>query len=463
MKANHRIRTLIVGYLAMTMIFLAMFINRFFIQAAASDGIISYTSAKYSAERENTMEGIFYSIEGAQLTWPTEPGVPGILNELQSESYAFLLGNENYGSLRYGMDHLLYRPDDEGNGPQVHMTVSSILQNYAYQYILAGREGSVIVADNKTGKILCLASHSDESLPPFSLADEDNSFLSQSMEINGSQYIRGVFEQDPPGSTFKIITAAAALEDDDLDSDVFYYQDDGELIPPGNTYQVHNYNYNVFGDLDLPTAFMYSSNTYFAHLALETGWNSMQKTAEAFGLNKSFDIPFLATVRSSFNRGNRSPAELAMIGFGQGGLAVTPMNLVLIGEAIANNGTANSPYLIENIFHPGKSHLYRNEPRTLIDNDISDQTYSVLKDCLKQTAEYYGLPEGTYAKTGTAECLQTSSEGIIERIHTYILVFTDRYSFCISMNDSTSSSQLVDPACWLIEQINYVYDQELNK
>lgn len=462
MKSNRRIRIMIVLYLILSMAFLAMFVSRFYIQAGASEGLVSYSSAKSGAERASTMEGIFYSTEGTQLTWPDKPGIPGALNELESESFAFLLGNENYGSLRLYLDDYLYKPDDLGNGPEVHMTVSSILQDYAYQQILSGREGSVIVADNKTGKILCLASHSDESLPSFSLADEQNTFLAESMKVDGSQYIRGIYEQDPPGSTFKIITAAAALEDDDLNPDVFFYYDEGELIPPGNTYQVHNYNYNVYGDLDLVTAFMYSSNTYFANLALETGWNSMQKTAEAFALNTSFTIPFLTTVRSSFRRGNRTPAELAMAGFGQGGISLSPMNLVLIAEAVANNGTANSPYLIEDISHPGKSHLYRNEARTLINNDISDETYGVLKECLRQTAEYYGLPEGTYAKTGTAECPARNNSGTSERVHTYILVFTDRYSFCISMNDSEASHELVEPACWLIEQINYVYDQELN-
>ena len=77
MKVNRRIRTLILAYLATSMIFLGLFVSRFYIQAAASDGIISYDSAKSTAERASTMEGVFYDAEGIQLTWPYTPGLPG--------------------------------------------------------------------------------------------------------------------------------------------------------------------------------------------------------------------------------------------------------------------------------------------------------------------------------------------------------------------------------------------------
>ncbi len=457
MNVNSRIRILMVFCLILSALFLTMLICRFCISSATE-----VSAAAEDARQSGTNEGIFYSAEGTQLTYPAEPGTFGELNQAEAESFAFLIGNQSFYSLRHGLKSFLYEPDSHGNGPDILMTVSDSLQNYAYCHVLDGREGSVIIADNQTGAILCLASHSDESLPAFTLAEEENSFLEQSLQIPGSQYIRGVYEKDPPGSTFKIITAAAALENQELDPDVFYYHDDGELIPEGSTYKVHNYNNYVFGDLDMSSAFMLSSNTYFANLALMTGWNSIQKAAEDFALNTSFEIPFFRTVDSEFSRGNGSAESLAMTGFGQGSIALTPMNLVLIAEAVANDGTAYSPYLIEDICHPGRAHLYRHEPQTIIRNDISGETYARIKDCLSQAAAHYGLPEGTYAKTGTAECADGNADHSV-RIHTYILVFTDRYSFCISMNDAETSSDLNEPARCLIQEIDKFYDQKSNE
>ncbi|MBF1091492.1 MAG: hypothetical protein HXL51_06940, partial [Solobacterium sp.] len=130
----------------------------------------------------------------------------------QNLSYAWLLGyysiNEHqqnsYGLRGNLKDYLLFQLDKNNQGALVKLTTNTDLQNYAYQ-LLDGMEGSITVLDNQTGEILCLSS---QSTVDFNVNDPDSMLASN---ITESQFRRGTFEKDPPGSTFKVITAAAAL------------------------------------------------------------------------------------------------------------------------------------------------------------------------------------------------------------------------------------------------------------
>ena len=410
-----------------------------------------------NAIREIVTEGDFKDRKGNIISSGTAPKENSIVSQDDEEAYAWLLGFNKIGTSPFGLkgtaqDFLYYTYDDEHHGSTIHLTTDSEIQRYAYNEILNGQYGSVVVIDNLTGEILCLASHGPVTFNINKLDD----FLKESMNIEGSQYMPGVRETDPPGSTFKIITAAAALSlqnQGQLSEEDFDYYDTGEFYTDDSDQPIKNYAGKDYGQLKLQEAFGLSSNTYFANLGTKTGWDTLQDTAESFYIGKDIPIEFLNTLHSSFNNTTRSNTMLAFTSYGQGALAITPLHQAMIASAIANNGTMKQPYIVSKITsHDETKNVYTAQPAILNQHCTTPEVAATLRDIMHTTAtDYYHMTDCGYvcAKTGTAEC----SDG---RIHTYITGFTDRYSFCISINQSETglSRDLFEPTQNLINHIN---------
>ncbi len=425
--------------------------------------LLYFSGAVYSGEAEEvtraaimrqTYEGSFITSDGTVLTKSDEPFVSGRINESEAESFAWLIGTEATSGLRSTMSSWLYDGSETvDHGDDVYLSIDKTLQNFAYKNILNGQEGSVIVLENKTGRILSLASHSDASLPELNL-NQPEEFMNVCDSAEGSLYIRGIYETDPPGSTFKIITAAAALkqlEKKKLTKDDFEYFDEGYLETPDGTHVITNYSGIANGSIDLAGAFAVSCNTYFANLSLKTGWDALSETAAAFLVGKEIEIPFLPQLHSTFLEEDKTPSLLAMTGIGQGNLTITPLHLALIGSTVANDGTGYRPTVVDEIRTAVGKTVFREKKEKIIRKALSKKNCRKLRDAMHESALYYGLDEeslGTvYAKTGTAETPSGT--------HTYIVVFNDTWSFCISLNRGFLSSDLYEPA-W---QLAYLCNQ----
>lgn len=196
-----------------------------------------------------------------------------------------------------------------------------------------------------------------------------------------------------------------------------------------------------------------SINCYFADLGIRIGSEQLTSTMQEFLIGKDIEIPFLTTLHSSYQISENANDELAQTSFGQGNTQITPVHLAMIAQAIANDGIMMKPYVVSSIYS-GSTPLYKHLNGKLTkttDADICDK----LKNILHTTAEGYGLDEYNYgmvyAKTGTAECAN-------DRIHTYIVGFTENASFCISLNNSDHSYNLYPIAQRLVSTINAVYN-----
>lgn len=369
-------------------------------------------------------------------------------------SYAWLLGyysvnsgKENSFGLRGNLkDYSRFLLDSSNKGATTYLTTDNGLQNYAYQ-LLDNKEGSVIVLDNKTGAIKCFAS---ESTIDYDVNDPSTLLNTTVAE---SQYRRGTYEVDPPGSTFKVVTSAAALklkEEENLGDDYFTYTDTGTYVAPGSDFTITNWADKQYGTINLEEGLNHSVNTYFANLGVKIGGKKLQEMASSFMIGKTIEIPFLGTITSSIDDLSKADdAEIAQSAFGQGHTQVTPMNLAMIAQAVANNGVMMSPYIVSNI-KMGSIPLYHYWPKKL--NTCIDETVDTgLKQIMHSTAVGYGLTEAqygmVYAKSGTAECTNG-------RIHTYIIGFTENYSFCISQNNSDISTTLWGPTQQLVSYLN---------
>lgn len=268
-----------------------------------------------------------------------------------------------------------------------------------------------VVLDPRTGAVLALASV--PSYNPNALDARWASLLADPASPLLDRAIDGLY---PPGSTFKIVTLADAL-DAGVVTPASTFNDNGGLRI-GN-FTVHNDEEEVTGTQDLAGAFALSSNVDFAQIALRIGVDRWFEYAAKWGLGQSadFDIPVAR---------DRVPPEnavyngiLAQLGFGQASLLVTPMRMALVGATIANGGTTPRPYLVRRI--AGSDTALATRPETLaqpISADTARTVASMMVQVVKRgTGTAAQLPSVTVAgKTGTA----TNPHG---RSHAWFVAF----------------------------------------
>ncbi|MCR5793920.1 MAG: hypothetical protein K6G61_01060 [Solobacterium sp.] len=440
-------------------LFVAVFGGKYLILASFDP---KYRSTKntvtYTAIRDRVVEGNILDKDGAYIMGGSYAGMPSYAEYPLNYSYAWLLGyyrvdsyQETQAGLRGNLkQYLMFHLDSNDRGASIKLTTDNMLQNAAYS-LLNGREGSITVIDNKTGAVRCFTSQSTVAFD----VNDPITFLNS--EVEGAQFRRGTFENDPPGSTFKLITAAAALmkaEDEGLDESYFRYNDTGTYKTPDSDFVITNYGDLSYGEIDLEQALNHSVNCYFADLGVRIGARAISKRAEAFMIGKDIEIPYLCTLHSSININDRDKTILAQTAFGQGDTEITPFHLAMIAQAIANDGKMMQPYAVESV-SDGTLEIPLHLSRKL-STCMSRTSAEKLKEMMHSTAILYGLDEASYgyvcAKTGTAECVN-------DRLHTYLIGFTKDASFCISINNGDRSANLYPIAQQLVSTINYCYSR----
>jgi peptidoglycan glycosyltransferase len=244
---------------------------------------------------------------------------------------------------------------DLEKGNDLTITIDSEVQAAAAQ-ALGDRKGAVMAIDPKTGAILAMY-----SWPVF----DPNALVSQERDVAGDLAADAVmlsYVQDPsspllnrasmglftPGSSFKIVTASAGIESG-FPPDTAYSCPG--ILPVGN-FRVTNYGDppRDFGYQNMDQALTASVNTYFAQLALAMGGDALVGYAERFGMNGTPPLDYPAVVSSSIPQaGEMDDVELAWTGAGQGELLMTPLQLCLVGCAIANGGKTMLPHLMKDV------------------------------------------------------------------------------------------------------------------
>lgn len=387
--------------------------------------------------RKSALEGAIVDRNGLAITQlaTTSETMGAVTHDY---AYSFLLGynTTTYGArgLRDTFGTYLYETlDQDSRGATLQLSLDSRLQAFCYDEILAGEEGSVIVLDNKTGAVLAMTS---ASTVPYSL-NELSDFLQESVAVDGSQLDRATQVLDPPGSVFKVITATAALEMP-LAEASYVYNDTGAYAISDDV-SIYNASHAVYGTLDLQQALSYSSNVYFSYLTESVGYEQMDVTAQSFLLGTDIVLDF-ATLHSNWTVDNTDPVAYVPCGFGQGSTLVSPTQMCMWMQAIANGGLLCLPHVVDSATSEEVC-VYQGQVETL--QIMSAETAETMKNLLYNVGEHYDLGDGIAAKTGTAEL----SDGTC---HIYIAGFTDEISFIISKNHGTYGSTLRDPATQLV-------------
>lgn len=302
-------------------------------------------------------------------------------------------------------------------GGSVELTIDPLAQRTAaegLEALGADTKGAVAAINPQTGEILAMVTQ--PSYDPNRLASHDFPAVTdawESLTTSADQPMlnRATQQTLPPGSTFKLVTAAAALENgvvDDIDDLV---QGGASLSFPGIDYTLPNEGGgNCGGDeITFERALNVSCNVSFGDLAGQIGQADLAEQAEKFGFG-SDPLQGLALSPSRFTTPGTDleAPQLAQSGIGQFEVATTPLQMAMVAGAVANDGQVMRPYLVDTLRSPNLSVLDRTQPEEL-DQAMSSENAAKLRQALISTvqqgtatsAQIPGVEVG--GKTGTAQ------------------------------------------------------------
>jgi peptidoglycan glycosyltransferase len=230
-------------------------------------------------------------------------------------------------------------------GADVVTTIVPAIQETLYEQLSKYPRAAGVVLDPQSGAVLALA-----SVPSYDPNGFDAAFSSLNSDPHSPLLDRALDGLYPPGSTFKIFTAAAALDSQAVTMDS-HFEDPGYLTI-GN-FTMHDDESEATGYQDLTGAFALSSNVDFAQIALKMGVDDFYTYLHRWGIGDSLDFQLPAQRASIPAKDSIVPGELAQMGFGQGALLMTPMQMALIGATIADGGTEPRPFVVRQIVRNG--------------------------------------------------------------------------------------------------------------
>ncbi|MDJ1371253.1 peptidoglycan D,D-transpeptidase FtsI family protein [Gulosibacter molinativorax] len=302
---------------------------------------------------------------------------------------------------------------EEPAGAAIETTINPAAQQAAWD-ALEGRPGAVFAYNPETGAIYAMAS--TPSYDPNTLAMHDDATVIENYNalINDpsnpmiNRAIGG--NMNPPGSVFKLVVAAAALEEGIVTADS-ELDNPESWTPPGTTKPVYNPNHGQkcgSGEkTTLHIALQYSCNIPFAQLAVQLGDEKIRAMAEAFGFNSSVSIP-MESDPSVYPTEDLDDAFTAQTGFGQFEVRTTPLQMAMVAGTIANGGDMIQPTLIEQIMTPSLQVVQGPQVEsmgTVISQETATALTSMMQDSVANgvasNAQIAGVDVA--GKTGTAE------------------------------------------------------------
>jgi peptidoglycan glycosyltransferase len=305
--------------------------------------------------------------------------------------------------------------NSQPKGGSVSLTVDPKAQTAAFDGLRAlgqNVEGAVVALEPSTGKVLAMVS--SPTYDPNLLASHKFSAVQQAWaRLNGSQkrpmLNRGIQEVYPPGSTFKLITAAAALSTGQYTPDTLVKGGASLDLPQTSTNLVNENGNNCGGDpITLTRALEVSCNVSFGSIGLRLGADALRAQAEKFGFDQTYlnDLP--GQVPSRFPA-HPDPPQIALSAIGQFDVAATPLQMAMVASGIANGGTVMRPYVVDEIRAPDLSVLDKTSPEAYRSNAVSSSVarqltammVAVVDQGTATTAQIPGVKVA--GKTGTAQ------------------------------------------------------------
>ncbi|GGV73430.1 peptidoglycan D,D-transpeptidase FtsI family protein [Streptomyces massasporeus] len=330
-------------------------------------------------------------------------------SQIENLEDGILTGNDDRLFFRNTLDMLTGKKQQGGN---VVTTLNAAAQKAAYNGLKRqGGKGSVVALDPSTGKILALASY--PSYDPSSFAGNSTSKdggawnkLQKKNNPDDPMLNRALRETYPPGSTFKVVTAAAALEDGLYTSADAKTDSPDPWIMKGTTTKLPNEGNIPCENATLRVALQYSCNTVFGKIGSDLGNDKMLDMAKKFGFDEEQFTPVRANASVFSDKMN--PSQTALSSIGQFNTAATPLQMAMVASAVANDGKLMKPYMVDELQSPGVDPIEKTDPEEL-SQPLSAENAQILQSMMEtvvdkgtgSNAKIDGVKVG--GKTGTAQ------------------------------------------------------------
>ncbi|MBS2531293.1 hypothetical protein KGQ20_00765 [Catenulispora sp. NF23] len=379
-------------------------------QILTADGTVIANSVPsggllYKYQRQYPLKSAYGNITGYKSIGYGSTDIESVLD-------GYLKGTDSSESVANFMDTLTGKSKKGGD---VQLTLQNPVQQAAIK-ALGTETGSVVALDPTTGAILGM--YSNPSFDPNGISSNNSDVSNPAAnglanDKNKPNLNHAIQENYPPGSVFKIVTAAAAL-------DTGMYTETGPtgapattLTWPGSSNQLPNENSATCPGTDLKSALEQSCNSVYGFVGDKLGAQTMAEYAQKFGFNNpSLKIP-LSVAQSNFPAANQIGSDavaLAQDSVGQNGTQATPLQAAMIAAAVANGGVIMQPYLVDketapngHVTYKGSDHQHElsqaMQPSTAA--TLDDMMQSVVANGTAQNAAVAGIHMG--AKTGTAQ------------------------------------------------------------
>jgi peptidoglycan glycosyltransferase len=301
-------------------------------------------------------------------------------------------------------------------GSSIELTIDPAAQQAALD-ALGGQQGAVVAVEPATGKILAMVS--TPGFDPNTLATHDttaaNAAYQQLLAADGDPLInKTTSENYPPGSTFKLVTAAAALESGAYTPESVLSAPDVYTLP-GTRTTLPNFGGSSCGanqQTTLADALRISCNTAFASLGVDLGDDAIREQAEKFGFDQT-DLTVPMRVAASRYPEDLNDAQTALSAIGQESVRATALQMAMVASAIANGGTLMTPYLVQTVRTANLDVVSEADPTELSQavsaataQQLTDMMIGVVQSGSGTSAQISGVQVA--GKTGTA---QTGVEG----------------------------------------------------
>ncbi len=311
----------------------------------------------------------------------------GIQTSFKDELTGYTLIDGVYNLKRYG------------KGNDITLTLNSKVCAAAYK-ALGNKKGTVAVMNYKTGELICVV-----STPTYDIKNKPEDINTNTTDkyegIYMNRFFSGLYT---PGSTFKVITAASAIENiPDIYSRSF--ECDGKILI-GEGYVICN---DTHGKVDFETAMNKSCNCAFAKIADELGAEKLTATAERLGFNtKRLTVSDkINCTKSKLNLSESTALDIGWAGIGQYTTLINPCQMLMIVSAIANGGVATTPYLVSEITNPEGEVIFTEKTSDLgeyFNYSVAQSLDNILRSNVQsQYGDWYFPNLNMCGKTGTAE------------------------------------------------------------
>ncbi|MEA2573185.1 MAG: penicillin-binding protein [Chloroflexia bacterium] len=383
---------------------------------------------------------------------------------LEASFDRYLSGSEVLNPLTEQQRRLLHRPVI---GNDIYLTIDPHLQNFAQEQ-LGERKGSVVVVDAQTGAILALASwpHIDPQQLSFDpdaadweveskrIVDYYNGVVS---DANNPLLMRATQGLYPPGSTFKTVTASAAIDTGAAQPLSVFTDTNGKVqVEAGNYLHVDCSTCrprNHGPQFTLTEGYKWSLNVVFAELGVQLGGNRLIEYARRFGFGTHYDIglPLEASrLASSDEAVQVSKNLLAATAYGQGEVQATPLQMALVAAAVARGGELPAPYMVSSVNdHETGQPVWQFQPHALqqvlspnTDEAIKQMMITSVQTGWAKDAAIQGAIVG--GKTGTAETGHDTS-------HSWFIGFAGKdpakpqYAICTMIEEGGEGTRVALP------------------